>query len=485
MNPLSKVKSWLYHLGEANSARIAEIGASNADMVVIDYAAGDQTPYTPAQVEAMRGTNDKLVVSYLSIGEAEQYRNYWKPEWQNAPPSFIAEPNPEWTDNFKVAYWDPAWKEIIKDYVDDIIKGGFNGVYLDIVDGYMYWEEKNPGRGSFYRDEMVKFVAEIRAHAKKKLAAMGDTRDFAIIGQNGEDLADDPNYLAAVDGIGKEDLYFYYQNGSPGDFGQVPDGWLKGSQELLEKAEAAGVEVFAVEYIPPRFEGRAAVELQREIAYLKAQGIPLYVAEERDLKGIYDIYSLDGDAEGGGSAGMILNGTSGSDVLAGQSGNDEIWGKSGADSLSGKNGDDVLDGAAGRDVLNGGEGDDLLRGGGNADRLNGGSGLDDLLGGDGADQMAGGTGDDYLSGGKGNDRLLGGTGDDELQGGTGADTFVFSKDWGSDIIMDFRVGIDRLSVTDAGDYSVTRLAEGILLEFDGGGTIELRGVTGACCDELF
>ena len=60
-NPLSTVTSWLYHLGDVDSAEAAKIAASSAGLVVIDYAnsSGDApAPYTPQELATMRGTTD-------------------------------------------------------------------------------------------------------------------------------------------------------------------------------------------------------------------------------------------------------------------------------------------------------------------------------------------------------------------------------------------------------------------------------------------
>lgn len=298
MNPLSDVTSWLYHLGGADAARIEAIGASDVGLVVVDNADDSIVSYTSAQVDAMRGANDKLVVSYLSVGEAENYRPYWQTSWDDIPPDFLAESNPEWPNNFKVKYWDDAWKSIVFDYIDEIVSQGFNGLYLDIVDAFYYWEEVAPRTDDFYRQEMVSFVQEIDAHADAQLAAMGDTRDFVVIGQNGEALAEYGAYLEAIDGIAKEDLYFYYENGRPQDFAPKSDASRARNKEELERAEAAGVEVMVVEYIPPEHAAGAAQDLAAERAFLEEIGAPLYVADERDLRGIYTSYELGGQTEG-------------------------------------------------------------------------------------------------------------------------------------------------------------------------------------------
>ncbi len=517
MNPLEKVQSWLYYLGEVSPDRRAQIANSDVDLVVVDFADGNQTPHTAAEISALRGTDaDRLIVSYLSIGEAEEYRTYWQQNWTDNPPAFLAEPNPEWQDNYKVAYWDPAWKKIVFDQIDVMVENGFNGLYLDIIDAYGYWQQRNPEMGAWYRQQMITFVGEIRAHAHAKLAEMGSDRTFAIIGQNGEDLAAYPEYLSVVDGIGKEDLYYYYPNGAPDSFTPVPNGWLSGSQALLEQAHAAGVEVFVVEYIPPA--DRGAIDLNGMLSYLQGIDAPLYVASERDLSGIYEIY---GSNTGTPGQGITVTGTGGDDDIDGTSGDDVLRGRAGDDTISGGGGDDRLVGNAGRDVLLGGRGDDVQKGrngndflaghNGN-DRLLGGNGNDRLLGGNGNDRLLGGNGNDRLLGGNGNDRLRGGgkndtlhggmghdninggsgadriigaSGDDELSGGAGADVFVFRGTWGWDVISDFEVGIDRIRLRNAGAFQSVDTAEGILLDFGHDVAIELLGVQQSQVDDLF
>jgi cysteinyl-tRNA synthetase len=418
-NPLSQVTSWLYHLGDVNAAEAAKIGASAAGLVVIDYAnsSGD-TPvqYTPAQLSVMRGGTDKLIVSYLSIGEAEDYRPYWKASWETAPPSFLGGANPEWTDNYKVEYWDPAWQAIIFDYVDKIIAGGFNGLYLDIVDGFQFWEEVDPNSGINYAAEMAKFVAAIDDHATAKLAAMGDHRDFVIIGQNGEELVDNAQYLAHIDGLAKEDLRFYYANGNESGFKAVPNGWYTGSQPYLEKAEAAGVEVFVVEYMTKARQAQKIEMLQAEIDYLHAHEIPLYIAEDRDLVSIYVQPSINPpliDTSTGGVVNQTLVSGPGNDVLTGGAGFDTA----------------VFTGTANITVdLNlttpqvTGKGTDTLR---FIESVISGSGNDKLTGDAAGNRLEGGAGNDTLYGGAGNDTLIGGTGNDVLNGGAGNDTALY------------------------------------------------------------
>lgn len=132
-----------------------------------------------------------------------------------------------------------------------------------------------------------------------------------------------------------------------------------------------------------------------------------------------------------------INGTNGSDALNGTASADVIYGRNGADVILGKSGNDTLTGGNGRDQIYGGSGEDMIKGGNGDDVLHGGSGNDEIDGGNGDDTLFGGDGKDVLNGGKG---------DDILSGGRGADKFVFSKNFGTDIIADLD-GQDRIDLT--------------------------------------
>ena len=68
--------------------------------------------------------------------------------------------------------------------------------------------------------------------------------------------------------------------------------------------------------------------------------------------------------------------------------------------------------------------------------IHGDGGNDTLNGGAGNDALYGGTGTDYLYGNDGDDILDGGEDNDYLNGGNGNDTYVFGRNYGTDIIED-------------------------------------------------
>ena len=80
----------------------------------------------------------------MSIGEAEDYRYYWESDWDNNPPEWIAFENADWPGNYVVKYWNKDWQNIIfgnkNSYLKKILDAGFDGVYLDIIDAFEYFE---------------------------------------------------------------------------------------------------------------------------------------------------------------------------------------------------------------------------------------------------------------------------------------------------------------------------------------------------------
>ena len=183
-------------------------------------------------------------------------------------------------------------------------------------------------------------------------------------------------------------------------------------------------------------------------------------------------YIIFGHGTGDGSERLVgtpgadtITGLAGNDTILGRGGDDRLFGGAGNDSIVAGPGDDyafggtgndrILGGAGndellgwtGRDVLAGGDGNDRLLGGAAADNLSGDAGNDALFGEDGNDRLSGGSGFDRLFGGAGQDTLGGGGGNDLLSGGAGADVFVFQKGGGTDHIVDFGLGADRIDVS--------------------------------------
>lgn len=245
----------------------------------------------------------KIVLAYLSIGEAESYRSYFDPGWldeDGAPiagvaPAWLGPSNPDFPGNFKVRYWDPGWQSLILGTpdgneatpLDRILNAGFDGVYLDIVDAYDFWSSVEGGNELTRREaraRMIAWVGAIAAYARQTRGAA----DFLVFPQNAADiLADDDGgfdelteeYLAAVDGIGIEDLFYDETTAQPADETQYV-------LEYLREFRRRGKTVLVTDYVlagDAASEGNTsrAQEFHRRV---RAEGFVPYAAQsDRDL----------------------------------------------------------------------------------------------------------------------------------------------------------------------------------------------------------
>jgi cysteinyl-tRNA synthetase len=240
--PLQQVRTWVYQLDRIDPRTIA---ASGFDLAVVDYSADGsaESEFSPNTLDMMKRKPDgsrRIVLAYMSIGEAEDYRFYWRENWSLRPPSWLDSENPDWPGNYKVRYWDPTWQSLIfgspDAYLDRILDAGFDGVYLDIIDAFEFYEGRRPTA----EGEMVELVCRIADYGR----ARSPGRSFYVIPQNGERLLAHPEYLETVDGIAKEDLFWGYD----GIEGPTPQDERDFSVEFLARATRANKLVLTVDY---------------------------------------------------------------------------------------------------------------------------------------------------------------------------------------------------------------------------------------------
>jgi cysteinyl-tRNA synthetase, unknown class len=243
-NPFKNAKSWAFQLKNLEPAQQAKIATSPFDLVVIDseqFPNGIETPLTRAEVEAMKKKPDgskRLVIAYFSVGEAESYRYYWKPEWNRTKPSWVGKENKEWKENFLVKYWEPTWQNIIfgnpQAFADRVIAQGFDGFYIDRADAYYYF-----GDNADVRQKMRDFIIKLTTYMRAKKP------DVAILVQNAEELLDNKAYVEAIDGIAKEDLLYGITHREEANKKDDVD-W---SANLLKDAQKSGKKIFVIEYL--------------------------------------------------------------------------------------------------------------------------------------------------------------------------------------------------------------------------------------------
>ncbi len=147
---LQDAKNFLYLINPDNYNSkqdfLNTLQETDYDILIIDAYYNDQL-LTTQDIQSLKTKANgakRLVISYMSIGEAEDYRYYWQDDWNTNPPIWLDEENPDWEGCYKVKYWHPKWQNIIygtnTSYLDTILQSNFDGVYLDIIDAFEYYE---------------------------------------------------------------------------------------------------------------------------------------------------------------------------------------------------------------------------------------------------------------------------------------------------------------------------------------------------------
>lgn len=274
---LSQAQSWGYQLQHIDLKR-AE--ASPFDMLVIDYTkdGSDESALKPAELERLKRKPDgsrRLVICYVSIGEAESYRSYWQKDWKRNKPKWLLGENPEWKENYSVCFWEPEWQQLFcgapDAYIDRIMAQGFDGIYLDKCDvtedlreHFKQVARSRPGMDK----DMISFVQRISSYTKSK------NPNFAIIMQNAEPLLEHADLRRAIDAVAKEELLFGLDRPEkPNTRDEI--SW---SRERLDLMKRDGKPVFVVEYLDNR------ARIAEAAAEIKKLGYVLFISpKDREL----------------------------------------------------------------------------------------------------------------------------------------------------------------------------------------------------------
>ncbi len=230
-------------------------GVDAADIVAaaVDLVNVDPDGFSRGDVAAMQDSG-KIVVAYLSIGEAEEYRYYWDPD-----ASYLLEENPDWAGNWYVDFSSREWQSlIIDDYIPRIRAKGFDGLYLDTLETY-HLEDRYPACS---QEHMTAFVENISTAYRSP--------SFYLIAQNGLEIAAD--IAPSVDGVGVEETYCravyvtilgQHVNGIP----QRPV--VTGAhEETMDWLRDQGKLVLTLDYAVLRFQVTRCYQRSREQGYV-------------------------------------------------------------------------------------------------------------------------------------------------------------------------------------------------------------------------
>ncbi len=236
-------KRWGYQLQDYKDSDIVTMEQSSDTLWVLDLFKHPELNITFAPDEITKfKKNNNLVIAYLSIGEAEDYRYYWS----TLNIEELKIDNSEWEHNIRIKFWEKEWQAVMLEgnnsYIDRIINTGFDGVYLDRVDIFEYFKNKRERKNR--AKQMAAFIGKIYAKGISR------NPNFKIYVQNGTSIINElskPNeeYFQYIEGFGIEDLFH------PGDLKNNnpfnPDKYAM--EEILEIKNRYNKLFYSIDYI--------------------------------------------------------------------------------------------------------------------------------------------------------------------------------------------------------------------------------------------
>lgn len=148
INTLQDAKNYLYLINtdsySTKQEMINAISATNFDIVLIDLDFNEEalTSTEIAQLKTKANGAKRLVISYINVGAAENWRYYWEKKWNTIHPCWMKKKYDGYKDERWVKFWDKDWQEIIygndESYIKKIIDAGFDGAYLDNVEAFYF-----------------------------------------------------------------------------------------------------------------------------------------------------------------------------------------------------------------------------------------------------------------------------------------------------------------------------------------------------------
>lgn len=265
--PLLRVRSWAIQLQGLNQeGAIERLLESRYDLLVLEptRSVRGAESFDARGMVARLESAGKLCLAYVNVGQAEDYRTYWRDYWQapaadaRGSPDYLVTVDPDgWEGNYPVAFWDPRWKAVLwgspQALVDQAIADGFDGAYLDWVLGY-----EEPAVAAAAAEQgvdparaMAELVRDLREYARRRRPG------FLVVAQNAAGLAARvPDLARWVDGLGQECVSFRGTAGAAWDDPESGDIAIPAtgdwSTETLSRqvaaARAKGLPVFTIDY---------------------------------------------------------------------------------------------------------------------------------------------------------------------------------------------------------------------------------------------
>ncbi|MDN5337823.1 MAG: hypothetical protein PWQ20_893 [Thermotogaceae bacterium] len=244
-------KSWVC---QYENIDIDALRNTNFEIVVIDYA-NDSNEFTSEEIESLKSSG-KIVLAYLNIGRAEDWRFYWDTLDKN----IVNEEDPDWPGEYYVDFWDDRWwEQALKPYIDKIISQGFNGLFLDRIDAFQDYERP---------EDMKNLVLRIKNYIPS---------DMLITALNAEDIIQYLNppeeYLNAIDFLAVESLF--YKGTEKRTY-----AYIKYRVSFIRIFQNNGIEILSLDYVDDGtgYTGENKTRIDDYLELCSSNGFVPYVA---------------------------------------------------------------------------------------------------------------------------------------------------------------------------------------------------------------
>lgn len=123
-----------------------DIHDTNFDLIIVDPFSG-RDPLSRSAVETLKYKKlgaRRLVFARADLGTVASYRYYWKPDWREGSPMWIAAPYPGDPDRHFVEYWRPGFQDLMfgneQSFLYGLIMQGYDGVVLEGLNSFLAFE---------------------------------------------------------------------------------------------------------------------------------------------------------------------------------------------------------------------------------------------------------------------------------------------------------------------------------------------------------
>lgn len=256
-----KTERWAVYYGNALPVETF----ASYDLLVFDR--DGHPPLAPLKAQ------HKTLLGYLSLGEAETYRNTFQ---MLKDKQWILDTDSAWKGNPMVDGRKPEWSAYVLDsIIPAMLRNGFDGIMIDTTDSVLWLENHDPVRYAGLVQAEVTLIKRIRArypHLKIML-----NRGFDLL----------PQVAGSIDMFLAESIYTNWENTVPPVGLVKPDVYAQYVNLLHETQKHAPLlKIYTLDYWQPKDSTTIAsiYAIQRQqgfIPYVTAPAIQTIVPEPR------------------------------------------------------------------------------------------------------------------------------------------------------------------------------------------------------------